>query len=273
MSHRREQYLTGPILTRRKGTATDFPFRPPIFAPTFSVGGIAQRFLRAYNSVRRTLVASQPIPTDFAGLADIRQIAAVPSDIDEHLELMFLEALLCRPRLIVELGVRGGASTFVFERALRHTGGTLISADLDDCSAASSSPRWHFFQGDDIYFAGIFHDFCAQRNLTPSIDLLFIDTSHYYDHTVQEIAAWFPLLAERAKVIFHDTNMRLIGRRADGCFALSWDNQRGVVRAIEEFLGAHIDERKQCVLHAKGWLVRHWPNCNGLTILDRLSSE
>jgi cephalosporin hydroxylase len=195
----------------------------------------------------------------------------MPSDVDEHLELMFLEALLSKPQLIVELGVRGGASTFAFGRAARCYGSTLISADLDDCSSISPGANWHFYRGDDIEFAERFSEFCKQRSVQPSIDLLFIDTSHYYEHTVQEIAAWFPLLSARAKVICHDTNLRLVGPRKDGCFALAWDNQRGVIRAIEEFLGIHIDERRECTAYASGWLVRHWPNCNGLTILDRLS--
>jgi hypothetical protein len=70
--------------------------------------------------------------------------------------------------------------------------------------------------------------------------------------------------------MFHDTNMRLIGPRRDGCFQSSWDNERGVIHAIEEYLGIKIDETKERVEYAKGWLVRHRPNCNGFTILDRL---
>jgi hypothetical protein len=62
----------------------------------------------------------------------------------------------------------------------------------------------------------------------------------------------------------------LIGPRRDGAIQLAWDNGRGVVRAIEEHLGIHIDESRECVEHANGWLLRHFPNCNGLTILDRL---
>jgi cephalosporin hydroxylase len=169
----------------------------------------------------------------------------------------------------VELGVRGGASTFVFERAARKVDAAIISVDLEDCSSASRFPNWHFFRGDDIAIAHQFTDYCRQRTINPSIDLLFIDTSHYYDHTLQEIESWFPLLNRRAKVIFHDTNLRTIGLRNDGCFQLSWDNERGVIRAIEEYLGTRIDERRDCCEISGEWIVRHWHNCNGLTILDR----
>jgi cephalosporin hydroxylase len=245
--------------------------RPPLFAPTWPLGWIARSVLPRYNRLRRALFKPQPRSTKFYELDEVRRYALTISDIDEHLELMFIEALLARPQLIVELGVRGGASTFVFGRAARCCGASLISADLDDCSSACPSSGWHFFQGDDLYFAAIFREFCAQRTLEPAIDLLFIDTSHYYGHTRDEISAWFPFLSARAKVIFHDTNMRVIGRRNDGGFATGWNNQRGVVRAIEEYLGIHIGESHRFVGHARGWLVRHWPNCNGLTILDRLS--
>jgi cephalosporin hydroxylase len=231
-----------------------------------------QKVLRQYNRLRHFL-SVRPADTDFRELAEIRSHASTLTDIDEHLELMFIEGLLRAPKLIVELGVRSGASTCVFERVARCCGSVLISADLEDCSGISSYSRWHFHQGDDVAFAALFPKFCGVRDIAPSIDLLFMDTSHYYDHTVEEIAAWFPLLSPSAKVIFHDTNLRAIGPRKDGCFALGWDNQRGVIRAIEEFLGIKIDEQKEVVKQGNGWLVRHWPNCNGLTILDRLPPQ
>src|SRR6185437_907021 len=118
-----------------------------------------------------------------------------------------------------------------------------------------------FYQGDDVIFADQFPEFCRKRNISPEIDLLFIDTSHYYEHTVQEIRAWFPLLAGRAKVVFHDTNSRIVGPRNDGCFELAWDNQRGVIRAIEEYVGVSLDETRTYVGCANGWLIRHLPNC------------
>jgi cephalosporin hydroxylase len=221
-----------------------------------------------YNRVRRTVTSPAIQSSQSHLLQEIRELAATPTDINEHLELMFTEALLLRPKLIVELGVRGGASTFVFERVASLCGSTLVSVDIDDCSSISSYPKWFFVQSDDVSFARSFPQFCSARHLEPRIDLLFIDTSHYYEHTVQEIEAWFPLLSDRAKVIFHDTNLNVIGPRHDGCYELSWDNQRGVIRAIEEHLGAAIDEHHKVCDLVSSRLVRHWPHCNGLTILD-----
>jgi cephalosporin hydroxylase len=246
--------------------------RPPICPRPWSAAWITHKVLRSYNRARHAIVKQRNFTEKFEELRGIRALASHLTDIDEHLELMFLEALACKPQLIVELGVRGGTSTFIFDKVSALCGGTLISADLDNCAGASSSPRWHFVQGDDVSFARMFPRFCAERGVTPSIDLLFLDTSHYYDHTVEEIAAWFPHLAPHAKVMFHDTNLKVVGPRRDGCFALAWDNQRGVIRAIEERLNIQINESKQCVEYADGWLLRHWPNCNGFTIMDRLSA-
>ncbi len=249
--------------------STATPVRPPRFPPRASLYGILQILLSQYNSLRRLFVSPRPDTSELKELQEIRLLASQSNDINEHLETMFVESLLFQPRLIVELGVRDGVSTFVFERAAKLCDALVISADVEDCSAISVYPKWHFFRGDDIQFARNFQDFCRQRGIIPSIDLLFVDTSHYYEHTVQEIHAWFPLLAPRAKVLFHDTNSRLIGRRKTGGFALGWDNQRGVIRAIEEYLEIQIDERREGVLYARGWLIRHTPFCNGLTILDR----
>jgi cephalosporin hydroxylase len=245
--------------------------RPPVCAPAWSGGWLAHKLLRPYNRVRHALLKRGALPSGFRTLGEVRTLSSSLTDIDEHLELMFVEGLLSRPKLIVELGVRGGTSTAVFERVSEICGGSIISGDIEDCSHVSRFSRWHFLRGDDVDLARHFPEHCERLGINPVIDLLFIDTSHYYDHTMEEIGAWFQLLSPHAKVMFHDTNLRLIGRRQDGCFQLGWDNQRGVIRAIEEFLGIRINERALCTEFAAGWLLRHWPNCNGFTILDRIA--
>ena len=245
--------------------------RPPVSAAPWSLGWLAHKILRPLNRVRHALVKPDRPVTHFVSIEAVRKSARSLTDIDEHLELMFLEALLLQPKLIVELGVRGGTSTVVFEQVADHCGSTIISGDIEDCSKVSTNPRWRFVRDDDVQFAKRFPEYCEQLGVAPRVDLLFIDTSHYYDHTVEEIRQWFPLLATHAKVIFHDTNLRLVGSRKDGCAQLGWDNCRGVIRAVEEYLGVTIDERKPTIEFSRGWLLRHWPNCNGLTILDRIS--
>jgi predicted O-methyltransferase YrrM len=245
--------------------------RPPQLSPRTSLYGVLQFLLRRFNSLRRALHTPHLADSQLKELNEVSELASHPSDINEHLPTIFVEALLLKPKLIVELGVRAGSSTFVLERAARLCGASLVSVDLQDCSTISAYANWHFVQGDDVLFSQHFEEFCRHHGIFPSVDLLFVDTSHYYDHTVQEIAAWFPRLSSRGKVIFHDTNSRLVGKRKDGCFELAWDNQRGVIRAIEEYLGIRIDETQEGIYCARGWLVRQVPNSNGLTIMDRVS--
>jgi cephalosporin hydroxylase len=226
-----------------------------------------------YNRVRDMTARRSANHTDWEELAQVRRYAMAPTDINEHLERMFLETVLSRPELIVELGVRSGASTYVFERAARLCEAWLVSVDLEDCSRISTYPKWRFIQGDDVEVGSRFRDLCSGLGLRPGINTLFIDTSHYFDHTMEEIEAWFPYLSPTAKVIFHDTNLRTMGPRDDGRIQLSWDNSRGVIRAIERYFHIHVDERRVFSEYAAGFIIRHWPNCNGLTILDRLQTN
>ncbi|HET9182634.1 MAG TPA: class I SAM-dependent methyltransferase [Candidatus Angelobacter sp.] len=225
--------------------------------------------MRIYNSFFVRSI-ERPVPA-LPELKQIEEHAALEStDICDHLATIFGEALAARPGLIVELGVRGGETRFVFEKVSQLTGSALVSADIEDCSSVCSpSPRWHFVQKDDVQFAAEFPAWCRSRGIDPQIDVLFIDTSHIYEHTVCEIKAWFPLLAPKCKVIFHDTNMGNYYRQQNGTIRKGWDNQRGVIRAIEEHLGTRFNEKISFVTTVNEWLVRHWPYCSGLTVMER----
>jgi cephalosporin hydroxylase len=120
---------------------------------------------------------------------------------------------------------------------------------------------------DDVECASTYSDL-----LKGMINVLFIDTSHLYDHTVKEIAAWFPLLNDKALVIFHDTNLDGKGYyRKDGKMEMNWNNDRGVTRAIEEYLNMPIDEKtdfeKTIQRDDIKWTLKHYSNSNGLLLL------
>jgi hypothetical protein len=159
----------------------------------------------------------------------------------------------------------------LLERVARLCGAHLISVDLDDCENISSYEKWTFVRRDDIRFAGEFGPWCRRRHMVPEIDVLFIDTSHLFEHTLREIECWFPFLSGRAKFFFHDTNMKEIFRREDGSLGHGWNSDRGVIRAIEAYLGKSFDESKNFVDIRCGWLVKHHAHCNGFTILERMS--
>jgi cephalosporin hydroxylase len=192
------------------------------------------------------------------------------TSISDHLQALYAETLEVRPNLIVELGVRGGNSTYVFEKIVNKLNAKLLSIDIQDrLSDSYSFKGWYFERADDVEFANRFPSWCLEKNIKPIIDILFIDTSHLYKHTVNEIKAWFPYLSEKAKVFFHDTNMKKLYRRRDKSFGIGWNNQRGVIRAIEEYVGKSLNEKTCFTDLSNGWLIRHYANCNGFTILKK----
>jgi hypothetical protein len=209
-------------------------------------------------------------PADLPEVLQIRERACRPTDFSDHMLTLFHEAMEAKPGLIVELGTRSGESTFVLERVAALCGSTLVSVDLADCSRVSAYPAWTFVRAEDVAFAAEFPEWCQKRKLVPEIDLLFVDTSHEYEHTAAEIRAWFAFLSPRAKAVFHDTNLRKLYFRRDGTLCNGWDNQRGVIRAIEERLGLKLNERRDLILTHGDWSVRHWAVSTGLTVLTRL---
>jgi cephalosporin hydroxylase len=196
--------------------------------------------------------------------------------IGDHLCTIFADLMANRPSLIVELGTRGGESTRTILAAARHLHARLLSIDVNPCGDLDLPPKlgesWTFVQADDVDFgrAG-FVPWCASRRIEPAIGALFIDTSHHYEHTAREIQTWFPYVSADGIVLFHDTNMGRLYRRLDNTLGRGWDNDRGVIRAIEEYLNRSFDETKTFVDVADNWLVRHYPYSSGLTLLKKLS--
>ena len=73
-------------------------------------------------------------------------------------------------------------------------------------------------------------------------------------------------------MLFHDTNLGEVYRHSDGSLGMAWDNERGVIRALEGFCGTSFDEKEDFVDYRRGWLIKHHAVCSGLTILERIES-
>jgi len=209
-------------------------------------------------------------PSGLRELNEVIRYSRVRSEISDHLVTLFTESLTVRPKLIVELGVEHGRSTFVFERVARLCKSKLISVDISDCSGISSYKDWVFVKRDDIELARGFEGFCRRLGIEPRIDVLFIDTSHEFEHTLKEIEQWFPFLSEGSKAIFHDTNLGRIYFRRDMSMGFGYNNRRGVIRALEAYFSRAFDEKRDFTASEGGWLIRHYSNCNGLMILERV---
>lgn len=225
---------------------------------------------RCYNRVIDLTSRRPAAATGFAMLDQIRERSRHRTDVSDHLVTLFVETLVVRPNLVVELGVRRGESTFALEKAAELCGAVLVSVDIEPIAFRSPYERWISVECDDLEFARSFPAWCADRGLAPQVDVLFVDTSHSFEHTLGEIRAWFPHLSSTARVFFHDTNLVDVYRHEDGSIGLANNGRRGVMAAIEEYLGVSYDEGRPFVDSRDGWLIRHQPHCSGLTILDRI---
>jgi hypothetical protein len=144
----------------------------------------------------------------------------------------------------------------------------LLSVDIDSQLTSSLWHKWSFIQEDDLKLADRFVDWCRSKGLNPEIDILFIDTSHEYNQTKKEIDKWFPFLSNRAKVFFHDANVKLLYKRRNGIIGKAYNDDRDVMRAVEEYMGTKYDQTKDFVDFRNSWLIKHNVICNGMTIMQ-----
>lgn len=122
------------------------------------------------------------------------------SDIKGHVQFMHDLVVELGAQQVVELGVRYGMSTAAFLRAVTMTGGHLWSCDIGRPGALVApflgDAHWLFVQGDDI----------DKAPEAPDCDVLFIDTSHHYEHTLAELRTYGPKC--RQVILLHDTELQ-----------------------------------------------------------------
>ena len=210
-----------------------------------------------------------------AALIDVSYLGANPkSDISEHLNLLYFYLHSAKPRNILELGTRGGESTKVLEKYCRDMNIVGKSFDLDAAPDwLMNSKNWKHFVGDDIHLGATL----TSTQMWPDgsefthLDFIFLDTSHEYGHTKEELEIYVPLLKNGIGAIaFHDTNLTSSPTiRLDGTVGFGWDNKRGVARAIEEYFGfKFVEESLQVQSISNGeFLFYHQPWCNGFSVL------
>jgi predicted O-methyltransferase YrrM len=129
------------------------------------------------------------------------------SDIQGHLEFLLEQAARRSAPTMLELGVRSGNSTAVLLYAAEQTGGHLWSVDLEAPRVPSwwaLTGLWTFVQGDDLDTATIAELF---PKALVDVDLLLLDTSHAYDHTLAELRAYVPRVRPGGMVCCHDTEL------------------------------------------------------------------
>lgn len=131
--------------------------------------------------------------------AEYARVCATPSDIQNHLPRFVQMVEDLDATHVIELGTRTGVSTIAWLYALEGRG-RLTSVDIDPQPPIGEHPHWRFIQGDDTdpHVVGL---------LDPA-DIVFIDTSHLYGHTVVELDTYRRLVRPGGRIVCHDTQLR-----------------------------------------------------------------
>lgn len=149
------------------------------------------------------------------------QHATTPSDIVDHLP-KFVEWARDAEK-VIELGTRTGVSTIAWLHGLEGHG-HLWSVDIDPAPPIGEHDHWTFIQGDDC--SG--EVFVA---LPDDVDVVFIDTSHAYLHTLRELHLYRWKVRPGGLLLLHDTDLARP-------FDLPKERPYPVKRAIDEFCAA-----------------------------------
>lgn len=182
---------------------------------------------------------------DLAGLL-FRQWAE--RGLCEHAEVMIKAAHHYGEPTIIELGVRTGVSSSIWLAAIEEsTGGLLWSVDVeqphgDYVAAILGHPNWQLTVADDLLVADA---------APPEADIVFIDTSHSYRHTLAELVAYVPHLSPDGIVLLHDSNVEHCSDEDEG---EPWP----VRRAIDSYIAENPE-----------WSVDHTTDRYGLALMAR----
>jgi hypothetical protein len=130
-----------------------------------------------------------------------RDRLSVWSDIQGHLEFMHDLVVSEDAKVVVELGVRDGVSTSALLAAVEKTGGLLWSVDTESIPPQpwdfEDDVPWRCIRGDDLTLA-------YSPHMPGRIDICFIDTVHWFHHTLAELRLYAP---KSEIVLLHDTEL------------------------------------------------------------------
>ena len=167
--------------------------------------------------------------------------ANTKSDIWEHIPT--LRALASECKHVTEFGTRTGVST---KGLLAGQPDTLITYDIlhdpevTKIAASTGRTRFQFHKADVL-----------TANIEPT-DLLFIDTRHTGAQAYAELTRHAEKVSKY--LVFHDT-------QTCGDIDPYFPDEPGIWHGINKYMGEHIGEWR---------LVVHYPNCNGLTVYQRV---
>lgn len=122
------------------------------------------------------------------------------TDVVNHLPRMVDLVVNLGAQHVLELGTRDGVSTRAWLMGLSVTGGRLTTVDLLPAPPLESGQvPWTHIVGSDMD-----PDVVERLREAGPYSVVFIDTSHEFQHTMDEIATYWPMVAEGGCMCFHD---------------------------------------------------------------------
>jgi beta-1,4-mannosyl-glycoprotein beta-1,4-N-acetylglucosaminyltransferase len=194
------------------------------------------------------LAGARDEPTNLQAEYEARR--SVRSDIVDHLPTLYETVCRYPGARVLELGVRSGTSTSALLAAVDAVDGHLWSMDVIPPQVPAwwaDTARWTLTIGDDL----------GQdvMNAAPAeVDVLFVDTSHAYEHTLAELRTYVPRVRAGGVVMCHDTELEVpAGVGASPPFP--------VAKALDTF----------CAETGRSWVNR--PGCYGLGVIEISATE
>jgi len=174
------------------------------------------------------------------------EIEALNSDIKDHLRTLFNLVVELNAGVVVEVGT--GLSTYALMAGANKTNGHLWSIDQFPTAQRDRYPQWaEKLETDPNYTFLGGNDMDIVKTWDKPIDFFFLDSSHQYQHTLDELKEWGKWVKVGGKIAMHDTH-HTVGH-AVGCRI-----------ALDEFLGKN-----------PGFFsAEHNPDCGGFSILTKL---
>jgi len=130
----------------------------------------------------------------------IKKTLTGSGDSDKHLMFLYSMVIGSHAKTIIELGVRGGDTTFPLTLAAKETDGMVYSVDKQKISF-SLPEELHkynkFYLQDAVSFL---NDWDVDKN----IDLILIDDWHAYEHVKAELEILDKLVSPSTVILLHD---------------------------------------------------------------------
>lgn len=138
-------------------------------------------------------------------------LCAGQSDVVEHLPTFVRTVEELNATKVIELGTRYGVSTIAWLYALEEHG-QLWSVDcsfpvvdpetevelLNPQGPLGVVPHWLFLLGYDTWTSVL-------EALPTQVDIVFLDTNHIYEETLEELALYYPRVRQGGRILLHDT--------------------------------------------------------------------